>query len=69
MKKLVGRYFLPSYPSFDEYFIIHTDAITCSLGGLISQNWMTIAFYSCKLIRPQINYTDNKENFSYIGKP
>ena len=57
MKKIVGRGVIISYPNFRKTFIIDTDASKTQLGGVISQNGKSIAFYSRKLTPAKINYT------------
>ena len=44
MKNILGRDVLLSYPNFIEKFIIHTDASSMQLGGIISQNGKPIFF-------------------------
>ena len=63
----LGHNILLSYPSFNEIFIIHTDAIKKKLGGVISQNGNPITFYSRKLNPAQINYTTtNREALTIV---
>ena len=57
MNEIVGRGFLLSYSNFSERFIIYADSGKAHLGGLISQNWKPVVFYSHKLTPAQINYT------------
>ena len=60
-EKIVGREVLLSYPNFIKTFIIDTDASKTHLGGVISQNGKSIAFYSRKLTPAQINYTTTEK--------
>ena len=57
VKSILSREVILSYPNFDEYFDIHTDASHLQLGAVISQNRKPIAFYSRKLNPAQQRYT------------
>ena len=56
MKKIISQQVLLSYPNFNDFFEIHTDASHTQLGAVISQNGKPIAFYSRKLNPAQTRY-------------
>ena len=45
------------YMYFNRRFDIHSDDIEFQIGAVISQDGKLIAFYSCKLTNPQLQYT------------
>ena len=55
IKKTITRDVILAYPNFDEEFVIYTDASTRQLGGVITQNYRPIAFFSWKLTLAQTN--------------
>ena len=68
MKKIVGGDVLLFYPNFSEKFIIHTGSSNTQLGGIMSQNGKTIAFYPRKLTPAQINYTTTEKKLLSLVK-
>ena len=57
IKRAVAQDTFLVHPYFNERFDIHTDAINCQLGAVISQNDKPISLYSRKLTGPKTRYT------------
>ena len=53
-------------PNFSKKFVIHTDTSDYQLGAVISQDERHIAFYSHKLNREQLRYTNTHRELSSI---
>ena len=61
IKPIISKGLLLSYLDFSKRFDIHTDVSDLQLGSVISQEGKPIAFFSCKLTPPQINYTTTEK--------
>ena len=66
MKKILSKETLLSYPDFNKPFETHTDASNTQLGAVVSQNGKPIAFYSCKLLPAQTQYTTTEKELLSI---
>ena len=55
LKRMVSTETLLSYPDWKLPFTFHTDASDKHLGAVISQNNKTIAFFSRRSSKPQLN--------------
>jgi hypothetical protein len=59
-KRVIAREAMLAHPDFSKPFTIHTDASHCQLGGVISQDGKSIAFYSRKLTNAQTCCTEHE---------
>ena len=61
VKRIVPCNILLAYPNTNKRFDVHTDAINCQLGAMISQGGKPIAFYSHKLTGKKTWYTETEK--------
>ncbi len=57
MHLLMAANALAAYPSHNERFNLYTDASDFQLGTCIIQEGRLVAYFSCKLMKSQQNYT------------
>jgi hypothetical protein len=69
-KKVMTKETMLPYPEFDEPFVIHTNASTKQIGGVISQNNKPLGFFSKKLTEVQQQYpVTEQELLAIIQRP
>jgi hypothetical protein len=56
MNLLMASNALAAYPDHNKWFNIYTDASDFQLGACIIQEGMLVAYFSCKLTKPQQKY-------------
>jgi hypothetical protein len=66
LNQMVARETLLNYPDWSKPFEIHTDASDRQLGAVISQKGKPIAFFICRLLKAQRNYTTTEKELLSI---
>jgi hypothetical protein len=68
MKNAIAKETLLTYPDFTQPFVVHTDASSKQIGGVISQNEKPIAFFSKKLTDVQQCYPVTEQELLAIAE-
>jgi transposase InsO family protein len=68
MKQAIAKETLLTYPDFSQPFVIHTDASSKQIGGIITQHDKPIAFFSKKLTDVQQHYPVTEQELLAIAK-
>jgi hypothetical protein len=68
MNEAIAKEMMLTYPNFDEPFIVHIDASSKQIGGVISQDYKPLDFFSKKLTHVQQRYPVSKQELLAITK-